>query len=259
MPAASSSYASQAQSTGCRRHAAACHPDVDLRRVRARRDPAGPAGRRAQRFRAAGARSARRHAAVGDRGLLAADVPDRGLHHAGGAHRRAGRHGVHDRLAGARGARTARRTDGLLLRDVPAVRIRRARRHRAAARLLGARDHPPHRRRVADRARHVVVGVGAAAADGQARAARRAPLGRRPGGAHGLLLQSRRHLHLPHDGGGVPRAGYRHAPAARPAAADAGGAAADVERARQASPAAASSCWPVRSHRSTVRRSPHWR
>ncbi len=37
------------------------------------------------------------------------------------------------------------------------------------------------------------------------------------------------------------------------------GAAAHVERAPQASPAAASSCWPVRSHRSTVRRSPHWR
>ena len=70
--------------------------------------------------------------------------------------------------------------------------------------------HPLHQGGAADRARHVVVGVGAGAADAEARAARLLEVGGRPGRAVRLLVQPRRHQHLPDDGGAVRRAGAQH-------------------------------------------------
>jgi aerobic C4-dicarboxylate transport protein len=59
-------------------------------------------------------------------------------------------------------------------------------------------------------ARHLVLGIGAAAAGRAAGGAGLRPRRGRPGGADRLLLQPRRHLHLPDDGGGVHRAGAGH-------------------------------------------------
>ena len=61
------------------------------------------------------------------------------------------------------------------------------------ARLLDLEVHQVHQGRAADRARHLVVRVGAAAHDGQAREPGRAQVHRRPGRAHRLLVQPRRH------------------------------------------------------------------
>ena len=66
---------------------------------------------------------------------LAGAVPHRRLHHAARADRRVRRDGVHDRQVRPGDARLARQADGLLLRDLSAVHLRRARRHRARARL----------------------------------------------------------------------------------------------------------------------------
>jgi aerobic C4-dicarboxylate transport protein len=73
-----------------------------------------------------------------------------------------------------------------------------------------------------DRARHVVVGVGAAADDGEAGEPRLREAGRRPRRPDRLLVQPRRHLDLHDDGGGVRGAGERRAAVARAAAVDAG-------------------------------------
>ena len=64
---------------------------------------------------------------------------------------------------------------------------------------------------IADRARHLVVGIGAAADDGEAGKARLLEVGRRAGDSDRLLVQSRRHVHLPDDGGDFRRAGDEHA------------------------------------------------
>ena len=82
---------------------------------------------------------------------------------------------------------------------------------RPRARLLDLEVHQVHQGRAADRARHLVVRVGAAAHDGQAREPRRAQVHRRAGGADRLFVQSRRHVDLPDDGGRVHRASDQHA------------------------------------------------
>ena len=78
--------------------------------------------------------------------------------------------------------------------------------------------------------RHLVLGIGPAADDGAHGATWLPPVDRRAGDPHRVLVQPRRHLHLPDDGGDLPGAGDQHraddlAPGHR-----AGGAAADVER-----------------------------
>ena len=65
--------------------------------------------------------------------LSARAVPHRRLHHAARAARRVRRDGVHDRQVRHRRAALARQADGLLLRHLPAVHLRGARRHRAGA------------------------------------------------------------------------------------------------------------------------------
>ena len=112
---------------------------------------------------------------------------------------------------GARLAGVAGQADGHVLRDLPGLHLRRARAHRALPRLLDLEVHQVHQGGAADRARHLVERVGAAAHDGQAREPRRAQVHRGPGGPHRLLVQPRRHLDLPDDGGGVHRPGDQHA------------------------------------------------
>ena len=104
----------------------------------------------------------------------------------------------------------------------------------ALARLLDPQVHPLHQGRAADRARHVVVGIGAAADDGQDGEPRRQEVGGRPRHPDRLLVQPRRHVDLPDDGRGVHRAGDQHADDAHAAAHAARGAAADVEGRRRA-------------------------
>ena len=88
-------------------------------------------------------------------------------------------------------------------------------------------------RGTADRARHLVVGVGAAARDGQDGAPRLRQVGRRPGGADRLFVQPRWHGHLHDDGGGVRGAGDRRAAVASGDAVDPRAAAGDVEGRRR--------------------------
>ena len=124
----------------------------------------------------------------------------------------------------------ARQADGDLLPDLPGVHLRRARHHRARCTASASGKFIAlHQGRAADRARHLVVGVGAAAHDGQAGEPGRAQVGRRPGHPDRLLVQPRRHLDLPDDGGGVHRPGDQHAADADAADHAAGGAAADLE------------------------------
>ena len=103
------------------------------------------------------------------------------------------------------------RPDRDVLRHGGAVHLRRARHHRADGRVLNLQVPRLHQGRAADRARHLVVGKRAAAADGEARAARLLQVGRRPRGADRLFVQPRRHQHL-HDAGDAvhrPGAGLR--------------------------------------------------
>ena len=72
-----------------------------------------------------------------------------------------------------------------------------------------------------DRARHLVVGVRAAAADGEDGAARMQQAGGRARRARRLLVQSRWHRDLHDDGRGVRGAGERRAPHGLAAAVDA--------------------------------------
>ena len=79
-------------------------------------------------------------------------------------------------------------------------------------RLLDLQVHPLHQGGAADRARHQLVGVGAAADAGQDGEPRRRQVGGRAGDPDRLFVQPRRHLHLPDHGGGVPGPGDQHRP-----------------------------------------------
>ena len=111
-----------------------------------------------------------------------------------------------------------------LLRDLVAVRDRRAGADRPRRRLLALGPGPLHQGRAAARARHLLVGKRAAAADGEARAGRLPEADRRPGRADRLFVQPRRHLHLHVAGRPVHRPGLQHPALGRGAAlADGGG------------------------------------
>ena len=92
------------------------------------------------------------------------------------------------------------RADRHLLPHQPAVRAARARDDRAARRFLDPAIHRLHQGRTPDRARHQLVGDGAAAADAEDGTSRRLEVDRRPGRPDRLQFQSRRHQHL-HDAG----------------------------------------------------------
>ena len=81
----------------------------------------------------------------------------------------------------------------------------------AAGRARPVAVSPLHRGRDPHRPRHVFVRVRAAAADGEAGAARLQQACGRARDSDGLLVQSRRHRDLHDDGGGVRRAGERRA------------------------------------------------
>ena len=81
---------------------------------------------------------------------------------------------------------------------------------RAVGRLLDPSLHRLHQGRAADRARHLVVGDGAAADDPEDGASRRVALGGRPRHPDRLQLQPRRHQHLHDAGDAVPGAGDQH-------------------------------------------------
>ena len=79
-------------------------------------------------------------------------------------------------------------------------------------RLQHHQVHQVHQGRAADRARHLVLGVGAAAHDRQDGEAGLRQVGRRAGHPDRLLVQPRRHLHLPDDGGDLPGPGDQYRP-----------------------------------------------
>ena len=111
------------------------HPDDGLRRLHEGRDPAGAALLGPLRAGSAVTRQERRaagRAARSDREDAVRDCRD---HHAAGADRRVRRDGVHRRPLRRRLADLARAADGRHVRHLPAVRVRRARRHRSRRRL----------------------------------------------------------------------------------------------------------------------------
>ncbi len=113
---------------------------------------------------------------------------------------------------------------GHVLGHVRRVRLRRARARGEAERLQHPALHPDDPRRAADHRRHVVVGDGAAAPAREARGRRRVAPDGRHGHPDGVLVQPRRHVHLPHARRAVHRAGggrvARHRRAARARDAD---------------------------------------
>ena len=86
-----------------------------------------------------------------------------------------------------------------------------------------------HQGRAAHRARHLVIGVRARAADAEARTAGVLEVGGRPGRARRLLVQPGRHQHLPDDGLAVRGAGAEHRSDDEAAADDSRRGHADVE------------------------------
>ena len=88
--------------------------------------------------------------------------------------------------------------------------VRGARERGALFRLFAVEIPALHPRRAGAGARHLLLGIGAAAPGRAARGTGLRPGRGRAGGAHRLFLQPRRHLHLPHHGGGLHRPGARH-------------------------------------------------
>ena len=132
-------------------------------------------------------------------------------------------------------------------------------RHRAPARLSHHALRPLHPGGAVHRARHVVIGIGAAADDRAHGECGRAEVG---GGARDpdrLFLQPGWHFDLSHHGGGVRGAGDQHAVELRRPDAVAGRAAAHVQGRGWRDGAAASSCWRQRSRRWAMCRSRRWR
>ena len=157
------------------------HSQHRRRRVRVGRDPAGAVLRHPVRVRPAGARRARQGAAQRDRrGVLRAVRRGRD-HHEGRADRRVRRDGVHHRQIRRGDAAVARQADGRVLRDLHHLRRVRARLLRLARGIQHLQVHPLHQGRAADRARHVVLRIGAAAHDRQDGKSRLREIRRRPG------------------------------------------------------------------------------
>ena len=155
------------QDAGHGRLPARDHPEHGDRRLRQGRDPAGAAVLGDVRLRPAQVRRPRHARLRHDREDLARPVLDRRHHHEGRADRRVRRDGVHDRQVRHRLARAARQADGHVLRDVPVLHLRRPRPDRPPARLFDLEVHQVHQGGAPDRPRHVELGVGAAADDGQ--------------------------------------------------------------------------------------------
>ena len=192
-----------------RRFLPAHHSRYGRRRLCERRDPAGPAVFNSVRLcrdepwraRQKPARVCRRGGARGFR---------RHFHrHEGRADRRVRSHGLHDRQVRHRRHPESDRPDRDVLSHGRAFRVRGAGHHRADRRLLDLQVPCLHQGRVADRARHLVFGKRAAVPDGKAGTARLFQVGRGPGGADRIFVQSRRHEYLHDARNPVHRAGAR--------------------------------------------------
>ena len=132
------------------------------------RDPAGAVLRHPVRLRAADARRAGRAGAAPHRRRQPRVLPHRRHHHEGGADRRLRRDGVHDRQVRRRHARCRSATSCCRFYTTCLLFIFLVLgRYRGVVRLLDPEVHPLHQGGAADRARHLVVGVGAAAHDRQ--------------------------------------------------------------------------------------------
>src|SRR6266566_6912496 len=138
--------------------------------------------------------------------------------------------GIHDRQVWYRGAETARAADGKLLSHVHSFRVHRSGHDRRFYGIQYRAVHRIHRRRNPDGARHFLLGIRARAADAEARNARLLEIRRWFGGALGVLVQSRWHEYLPHNGGAVRSAGTEYRPHVAPAAHDPGRRDADFKR-----------------------------
>ena len=151
------------------------HPRQRRRCLRARRHPAGAVVLGAVRAGHA-APAARQRTARGPAGSACArPVRRRRTGDATGTDRCLRGHGVHDRHVRTRHAAVARQADGRRVHHVPAVRDRGTRHDRQARGLQHLQADTVRARGIADRARHLVVGIGAAARDGQDGAPRVAP------------------------------------------------------------------------------------
>ena len=201
-----------------RRVPPAHHPGHRGRCLRRGRDPAGAVLRHPVRLRAALAGREGQAAALHHRPDGARVLRHRRHRDEGGADRRLRRHGLHHRQVRRRHALVAGLADAGLLRHLPDLRLRRARPGRLAVRLLHPQVHPLHQGGAADRARHQLLGIGAAAHAGQDGEPGRRQVGGRPGHPDRLLVQPRRHLHLPDHGRGVPGPGDQHRPHLGPGA-----------------------------------------
>ena len=145
--------------------------------------------------------------------------------HVGRADRRVRRHGVHGREVRRHVADEPRPADGRPS-GAPA-RCSCSACSALVARIVGLLDHapdPPDPRRAADHPRHLLVRDRAAAAAGQAPGRGRLQARHRRRDPDRLLVQPRRHLHLPHARRAVHRpgggAGHAAGDADRPARAD---------------------------------------
>ncbi len=132
------------------------------------------------------------------------------LHHEGRADRRVRRDGLHDRQVRHRLAAAAGAADGQLLPHVPAVHLHRAGPDRALDRVQHLPLHRLHQGGAADRARHVVVRIGAAADDGKDGETGLLQVGRRPGDPDRLFVQPGWHVDLSDDGRDLRGAGDEH-------------------------------------------------
>ncbi len=162
-----------------RRFLPAHHSGHRGRRLRAGRNPPGAAVLDPVRLRAHGARRARPYHPRVHRRRRARGVRRHRHRHEGGADRRVRRHGLHHRQVRHRRDPQSGRPDRDVLPHRGAVRLRRARHHRADRRLLDLQVPGLHQGRAADRARHLIVGERAAVPDGEARAARLLQVGGR--------------------------------------------------------------------------------
>ncbi len=156
---------------------------------RLRRPAAGAVRRGAVRIRDDASRAGRQHRPPGDHDGIARVLPHDERADDAGADRRRRGDGVHDRPLRRRRTEAAGIPDGQFLPDVPAVHLRGARHDRGVHRLQHLPLHRLHQRGVADGARHFVVGVGAGAADAEARAPWLFEVSRRAGRAGRLFVQ----------------------------------------------------------------------
>jgi aerobic C4-dicarboxylate transport protein len=155
----------------------------------------------------------------GGRGTLVFDVIEKGshvlfthrrLHHEAGAHRRLRRHGLHHRQVRRGLAVLAGQADGHVLRDLPDLHLRGAGHHRALPRLQVWKFIKYIKEELL-----IVLGTSSSESVLPRMMEKMENLGAQdhggPGDPDRLLVQPRRHLHLPDDGGGVHRAGHQHA------------------------------------------------